>query len=625
MSPSLHWFVQETAKRKVRRALAIYLGAALPAIGIANLLESRYAIPPVWFDRFLVLLAVGLLFTGTVAWFHGGHGAQRLRSRELAVYAVLLLAGITGVFVVPSSRVPSRPSRSTADKSIAVLPFKNFSEGKDDEYFSNGIMEDILTNLSRIGDLRVISRTTMMRYRESTKSLQEIGRELNVGAVLEGSVRRAGERVRIVGQLIDAKTDEHLWAETYDRDLRDIFEIQSDVARRIAQALEAVLSPREHDRLGKVPTSNIEAYALYLRGREHYNRYTREENESAIALFLEALSLDSLYAPAYAGLGDAYSQRVQRYGYTMNWLDSSLAKSRRALELDDGLAEAHKSLALAYDNNGWMRRAREEYDRAISLDPNFVTAIRNVGLLEYRTGSFAQALAMAQRSILLAPDHVMGYVQAGMALQAVGEDSAAISLYEKARNLNPRHPVPLLGIGWLFLAAGKGPQARIVVDTLLQLAPGFEPGLELSICINMVAGDLRSALRTYEEGGSPTSSRGGFLLNAAGRKAESQRVLQETVARTGRFVEAGDESPTPRVEAAIALELLGKRAEALDWFRKAIDAGWREVRWARQDPLLAGLRGDLAFQQLLAEADHRLEPERKTILKGDEETGNRRL
>jgi TolB-like protein/Tfp pilus assembly protein PilF len=620
MSLSFHSLAQELVRRRVRRALAIYLGAALPAVGIANLLESRYATPPIWFDRFLILLAAGFLLTGTVAWFHGGRGGQRLRPRELIVYALLLLAGIAGVLVLPSDRKPARTSRSTPDKSVAVLPFKNFSEGKDDEYFSNGIMDDILTNLSRIGDLRVISRTTMMRYRESTKSLQEIGRELNVGAVLEGSVRRAGDRVRIVGQLIDARTDEHLWAETYDRDLRDIFEIQSDVARRIASALQAVLSPRERDRLGKVPTSNIEAYALYLRGREHYSRYTREENESAIALFLDALSLDSLYAPAYAGLGDAYSQRVQRYGYTTDWLDSSLAKSRRALELDDGLADAHKSLALAYDNNGWIHRAREEYDRAISLDPNFVTAIRNVGLLEYRTGHIAQALAMGQRAILLAPDNVMGYVQAGMALQAVGEDSAAQALYEKARSLDPRHPVPLLGMGWLFLAAGNGGRARQTADTLMLLAPRFGPGLDLSVCINMAAGDFRTALRLYEEEGLPTSSRGGFLLKAAGRRAESQRMLQETVARTGRFVESGDESATPRFEAASALALLGKQKDALDWFRNAVDAGWREVRWGRQDPLLAILRGDAVFEQLLDEASRRLESEREAIRKGEDGT-----
>lgn len=623
MSPPLHWYLQEMVRRKVRKSLAIYLGALLPAIGIANLLESRYALPPVWLDRFLVLLVVGFFFTGSVAWFHGGRNARRFRPGEMAFYAVLALAGIAGVLLVHPGRYPSRASRSPADKSIAVLPFKNFSEGKEDAYFSDGIMEDILTHLSRIGGLRVISRTTMMRYRESTKSLQEIGNELNVGAVLEGSVRRAGERVRIVGQLIDARTDEHLWAETYDRELKDIFAIQSDVARRIAASLEVVLSPRENDKLGRAPTGNVEAYALYLRGRDHYNRYSQEDNEAAISFFGKALGLDSSFAPAYAGLGDAYSQRVQRYGYTMDWLDSSLAMSRRALELDDGLADAHKSLALAYDNSGWVARAREEYDKAIALNPNFVSAIRNTGLLDYRTGHFADALAAAERSVLLAPENVMGYVQAAMALAAAGEDSMALDWYRRARNLDPRHPVPVLGMGWLYLAAGENARAASAVDTLLRLAPGFGPGLELVLCVHMVAGDLRSALRVYAEAGSPVNSRGGFLLNAAGRKSESRRVLQETVARAGRFVEAGDETATPRFEAAVAMALLGRRAEALDWFHKAVDAGWREVRWARQDPLLASLRADPSFQELLGEVGRLVDSERMAI-RGGERDGHRR-
>ncbi len=625
MSPSLHSLARELVRRKVRKALAIYLGAALPALGIANLLEARYATPQIWFDRFLVLLFFGLILTGAVAWFRGKEGPQRLRKAELALYAVLLAAAALAVAVLPSGSHSLRPPRGVADKSIAVLPFKNYSDGKNDAYFSDGIMEDILTNLSRIGDLRVISRTTMMRYKESAKSVQEIGAELNVGAVLEGSVRRVGERVRIVGQLIDARTDEHLWAETYDRDLRDIFEIQSDVSRRIAHALQAVLSPRETDRLQRVPTSNIEAYRLYLRGREHYKLYSREGNESAVALFLEAISLDTLYAPAYAGLGDAYSQRVQRYGYTMDWLDSSLAQSRRALQLDEGLAEAHKSLALAYDNNGWIRRAREEYDRAISLDPNFVSAIRNIGLLDYRTGHFAQALAMARRAIFLAPDDVMGYVQAGMALQAVGEDSAAMSWYTKARILDPGHPVPLLGMGWLLLSAGDRSGAKSMRDTLLLLAPRFGPGLELSMCLDMVAGKYRSALRAYEDGGAPINSRGGFLLSAVGRKADARRFLQETIARAQRFIQSGDESPTPRFEGAASLAMLGRQAEALDWFRKAIDAGWREVRWARQDPLLSALRKSEAFLLMLEEASGAVEAERRILREGESETGNPRF
>ncbi len=614
MSSSPHWFLKEMVRRKVRKSLAIYLGALLPAIGIANLLESRYALSQAWFDRLLILIPVGFVLTATAAWFHGPSGTQRFRPVELAIYAFLALAGAAGMIVLPRDHHTTRQPRTAVDRSIAVLPFKNFSDDKEDAYFSDGIMEDILSNLSRIGDLRVISRTTMMRYRESAKSLREIGQELNVGAVLEGSVRRAGDMVRIVGQLIDARTDEHLWAGTYDRNLKDIFAVQSDVARRIAASLRVVLSSDESDRIDRAPTANVEAYALYLRGRDHYNRYSQEDNEAAISFFQRAIGLDSTFALAYAGLGDAYSQRVHRFQYTMDWLDSSLAMSFRALALDNSLAEAHKSLALAYDDKGWIAQARAEYMETITLNPNFVTAIRNLGLLDYRAGHFADALAGAKKSIQLAPDNVMGYVQAAMAIAAVGEDSMALRWYLRARTLDPAHPVPLLGIGWLLLAAGDNARARNTADTVLRLAPGFGPGLELSMCAAMAEGDMRSALRAYEEAGAPTDARGGFLLRSSGRREEANRVLEETIARAGRFVEAGNEGSLTRFQAAAALALQGKQTEAVDWFRKAVAAGWREVRWARRDPLLASLRTDAVFMDLLTEAEEHVESERKMIL-----------
>jgi tetratricopeptide (TPR) repeat protein len=230
---------------------------------------------------------------------------------------------------------------------------------------------------------------------------------------------------------------------------------------------------------------------------------------------------------------------------------------------------------------------------------------------------------MARQSILLAPDQVMGYVQAGMALQAVGEDSAALAQYQRARGLEPRHPVPLLGRGWLSLAAGDRAGARRAVDTLLALAPGFPPGLELSMCVDMADGEFASALRAYEAWGSPTSSRGGFMLGVAGRKRESQRLLEEVVARGERFVSSGDEGPTPLFEAASALVLLGKREEALGYFRKALDAGWRDARWARQDPLLSVLRNDAAFLSILEEADRQVGLERRAIREGSDGAGGR--
>jgi len=195
-----------------------------------------------------------------------------------------------------------------AKKSIAVLPFKSLSDSKEDEYFSDGTTEDIISQLSKIGELKVISRTSAMRFKNTTKSLREIGRELDVATILEGSVRRSGDRVRIVSQLVDTRTDEPLWTETYDRQMSDIFEIQSDVAQKIATELRAQLSPEVKRRMERKPTESLEAYDYYLKGREYYYRYRKQDNEHAIELFKKALELDPDYALAYAGLGDALQE-----------------------------------------------------------------------------------------------------------------------------------------------------------------------------------------------------------------------------------------------------------------------------------------------------------------------------
>ncbi len=295
---------------------------------------------------------------------------QRKRSplpwiAAVALVAVALIA--LYLFLPPKTASVER-------KSIAVLPFKNLSEEKENEYFSDGITEDIITQISKIGDLKVISRTSVMQYKNKEKSLREIGKELGVATVLEGSVRRAGNQLRIVAQLIDASSDEHLWAETYDRELTQIFAIQSDVAQKIAAALKAKLSPAEKERIEKKPTENLTAYDYYLKGREYYYHYRKQDNENAIELFKRALELDPSYALACAGLGDAYGQRFIKFGFNDAWLDSSIVTSTRAISLNPSLAEGYKALGLAYMAKGGHRKSLEANRKAVELNPSYYPA-----------------------------------------------------------------------------------------------------------------------------------------------------------------------------------------------------------------------------------------------------------
>ena len=239
------------------------------------------------FDCVLSVILCGIPPAIIYAWHHNLEGKQKIQKKEIILYSIsLLIAVVIIVWITGLGGVRLLPSDA---KTIAVLPFKNLSDNKEDEYFSDGIMEDILTQLSKISDLRVISRTSMMQYKNTKKNLRQIGEELNVATILEGSVRRAGGRVRIVGQLINARKDEHIWAETYDRELKDVFAIQTEVAKNIAASLQAILSPKELEQIENKSTANLDAYTFYLRGRDYFYRYTKQDNEKAIELFRNAL------------------------------------------------------------------------------------------------------------------------------------------------------------------------------------------------------------------------------------------------------------------------------------------------------------------------------------------------
>jgi TolB-like protein/Flp pilus assembly protein TadD len=609
----LHTFNEEIKARKIRRALAIYVGFAIPAVGIANLLESRYSVEHVWFDRWLIILAFGFIFTAIAAWHHGKQKVKHFAGSELLIYAVLLLCLSGAVVFIPRGSGPLRAARTMPDKSVAVLPFQNFSDSKEDEFFSDGITEDILTQLSKIAELRVISRTTMMQYKGTKKTLQEIGRELNVGAILEGSVRRDRSRVRIVGQLIDAQSDEHLWAETFDHELKDVFAIQSQVAQQIARALRAVLSPKEEHRISTPPTANVEAYALYLQGRQHYSHYTPEQNEKAIEFFKQALALDTNFALAYAGLSDAYSQRVHRFGYTVDWLDSAVEAGQHAITLDPESAEGYKALGLAYDDLGRAHAALEQYEKAVEINPNFFLALRNIGLINYRTGNLDRGLAAAVKVVSLAPDDIMGYFQVGMMLLALDLDSAAQAWQQRGRRLDHENPFPLLGLGLLYLTRGDITKAREVSDSLLKLAPSFPLGLDLLMSVQIASGDYRAAFKTYERLDAGPTPQGTYLLLKLGKHREAQEMARETNERCRRLISRGGENPRPIWEGACAFAVVGENDSALAWMRNAIDVGWRDYRLALRDPLLSSLSSDRSFQALMEETKERVAEMRQRI------------
>ncbi|MBI3005464.1 MAG: protein kinase [Ignavibacteriales bacterium] len=538
----------------------------------------------------------------------------------LVTATVLLVIGLFALYVLLSPKFDSLDR-----KPIAVLPFKNLSEDRENEYFSDGITEDIITQLSKIGDLRVISRTSVMRYKNSDKSLRDIGSELDVAVILEGSVRRSGNRIRIVSQLIDAQRDEHLWAETYDRDLKDIFAIQSEVAQHIAAALKVTLSPAVIERLEKKPTENIDAYSYYLKGREYYYRYHKQANENAIEMFKKALELDPTYALAYTGLGDAYGQRVGIFGFPANWLDSAIAVSNKAISLDPNLAEAYKALGLAYENKGWNHRALEAYRRSVQFNPNYFVAIANIGFINLKIGNFDEALLWMKKSIELDPTFAFQYFGVGGVYAYLDDQVAAEQWFLKAIDLQPDFIHAHAGLSWLYWWQGKYQQYKERAGKILSIDPDNLLGLKLLGDTYLFSGDYGQAEPYYRKAiaihasrmleGIYTSNRTnlGFLLSKTGRRDESRRILDESLKLDEKDLKQGNEWYAIPYDMARIYALLGNKIEAYKWLQKAMDAGWRDYRFASIDPLFENLRNDEQFKQMMAQVKAMVDEMRKRV------------
>ena len=342
-------------------------------------------------------------------------------------------------------------------KSIAVLPFVNLGDNKDDEYFSDGIADDILTYLYKIGDLQVISRTTMRQYKETNKSIREIGNELNVSAILEGSVRRTGNKLHLVAQLIDAKTDDHLWAEIYEREIEDVFNVQTEIAKRIAEALHSKLSPGELEKITTPSITNIDAYNLQLEGEFYLFKGNSENVLKAIEKFNQTLSVDSSIARTWAYLATAYARLADLGAITT---DEGYSKARyaanKAIMLDDNYAQGHSIM-------GWIKRsydwdwvgAEAECKKAFELAPGDVTVIRNLANLEKSLGRFDEAIDLIKKAVVLDPKKIPIFTSLGLLSMYANHLDDAAAAYQKAIELDPEYPIAHTFLGLVYILQGK--------------------------------------------------------------------------------------------------------------------------------------------------------------------------
>ncbi len=451
-------------------------------------------------------------------------------------------------------------------ESLAVLPIANLSGDPQQEYFADGMTEALITGLSKIGALRVISRTSVMQYKGVKKPLPLIAKELNVDAVVEGSVQRSGDHVRITAELIGAQTDTHLWAESYDRDLRDILALQDDVARAIANQIKVKLTPQEQVRLASARPVNPEAHEAYLKGRYYWNKRNEEGLHRAIEYFSEAAEKDRNYALAHAGLADSYGV-LGEYGLLP--AKEAYAKVReattRALELDDTLAEPHNALAAVKADYDWdWPGAEREFRRAIELNPGYATAHMWYSELLSELGRHEEALAEIKRAQQLDPLSLIINSVSGLFLLNAGRDDLAIEQLQKTLEIDPNFARAHFFLGHAYLRKGAFAEAIAEYQRAITLSPNI----------------------TQYKGGL------GYAYARAGKSAEAHKLLSELKEHSKRrYVSWSD--------LAAIYAGLGEKDQAFACLENAYEQ--RETRVVKVNvvPFFDPLRSDPRFADLL--------------------------
>jgi len=498
------------------------------------------------------------------------HVAAVERERRPASYRLpliglaVLLAAALAYFAFIRGTPSSSPSPTIT--SIAVLPFENLSGDPAQEYFVDGMTDALIGDLAKIGALRVISRTSAMNYKGTKKPLPEIARELNVDAVVEGTVQRSGDRVRVRAQLIHAASDSHLWVEDYDRDVRDLLDLQTEVARAIAEQVRIKITPTEQTLLTR-RNVNRQAYDDYLQGRYFWNKRTEGNLRKAIEHFESAIRIDPNYAPAHAGVADCYNQLGS---VTIGAMPAKEARPRaeeaakRALQIDSELAEAHAALGYVNHYNWNWAAAEEAYKRAIQLNPNYASAHNHYANYLASRGRFEEAIAEANRAQELDPLSLSISVNRGYVLENARRYDEAIEQLRRVIAMDSSHYTAQWFLSHTYLANRQ-----------------FDEAIECGQKAVELSGRAPAALGVL-----------GMAYGMAGRKDEAQKVLNELLQLSERRY----------VTAAALLQVnigLGDKDQAFVWLEKAHQERSNFIAYLKVLPFLDPLRSDPRFDKLL--------------------------
>jgi TolB-like protein/Tfp pilus assembly protein PilF len=590
-------FFAELKRRNVYKVAIAYAVVSWLLIQAASIFFPAFDAPPWVMKVFIIVIIFGFPVALIFSWafeitpegikleseIEPNKSITRRTGRKIVAVTIALAVVAAGLFVFQLLRPNShsqleggapattaspglagaRPS--IAEKSIAVLPFDNLSRDPDNAYFCEGVQDEILTRLAKVADLKVISRTSTQHFRSAPENLPEIAKKLGVMHILEGSVQKASDQVRVNVQLINAITDAHLWADTYDRKLTDIFAVESEIAKTIAETLQAKITGSEKSSIAKAPTVNPEAYELYLKGRFFWNKRSGVDLRKAIEFFNQAIAKDPNYALAYAGLADSYLL-LPNYGGapTADVVPPARAAVNKALELDDSLAEAHASLGLLDTLDLRLERAITHFERAVQLKPNYATAHHWLGLGHLSLGHFDQAIAEAKRATELDPLSVI-----------INADCA-----------------------WTYACAHRLDEAEAQARRTLEIDPRFFLAHYYLGGVRQAKGQLPEAISEFQQafdlnGDSYSLAMLGQAYARAGNKGEAQKILAQL------NEQAKSRHVAPYAWALLYLGL-GDKNRAIDELETAYQRGDTNYLFVlKVDPLFDDLRGQPRFNALV--------------------------
>ncbi|MBT8040596.1 MAG: tetratricopeptide repeat protein [Xanthomonadales bacterium] len=539
---AINEFFAELRRRRVIRVIVLYAIAGWIVIEVSATVLPGLNLPDWAPTLVIVLVALGFPIAVLMAWAFdlGPGGVTRTGPAEAAPAEAAGSAETAGVVEPAEATEPAKRSDAD-DRSIAVLPFVNMSGDRENEYFSDGIAEEILNLLVKLPQLKVASRTSSFTFKGKEANIPTVAAELGVATVLEGSVRQAAGRVRITAQLIDAKTDTHLWSETYDREFKDVFAIQDDIAQSIVDALQMTLTPQERRSIQFVATSDAKAYDHYLRGRSFMYSMSRRDYEHAITMYQQAIEVDDKYALAYAGMADAYAHLYRYADASAENAAKAEKASKKAIELDPDSSEAHASRGLSLFISEQYEAAHEEFREAIRLNPKLWEA----------------------------------HYYSGLASASKGDFEAAIEHYRNAIEVNSADYQAPLFMAQAYASLGrKHDEMKVRLDALSTLQQHLEMNPHDTRALYICAQNL-CCVGEFEKGSEL-----------------ADRALAQ-----------GNDEPVVLYNVACFYAHAGDKDRSIDMLERAVDKGWGDKAWIETDSDLDSLREMPRFQELLARID----------------------